>query len=205
MGDENPIRTLGDYSRLSHEGYRNTIELPEGKNVGKNTPAFISIFPTRSSSNWLERFLAGSISTWENLTTRFLAQFFPPRRTAKLRGILKKIRLDESWDTIERLAQYENERWNDTFTSEEMNFSYENPNVEQLLRIMERKVDTLMKDAISLMGDSKGIFQLTTNEMCQAPTEPSRQDEFEHIVMNFIYDKKERIKQLKNYMHDITD
>ncbi|GJW59342.1 hypothetical protein Tco_0106073 [Tanacetum coccineum] len=33
MGDENPIRTLGDYSKLSHEGYRNTIELPVGNNV----------------------------------------------------------------------------------------------------------------------------------------------------------------------------
>ncbi|GJV02380.1 hypothetical protein Tco_1335949 [Tanacetum coccineum] len=33
MGDENHIRTLGDYSRPSHEGYRNTIELPEGNNV----------------------------------------------------------------------------------------------------------------------------------------------------------------------------
>ncbi|GJT19303.1 hypothetical protein Tco_0878009 [Tanacetum coccineum] len=33
MGDENPIRTLGDYSNPSHEGYRNTIELPEGNNV----------------------------------------------------------------------------------------------------------------------------------------------------------------------------
>nr|GEU72714.1 zinc finger, CCHC-type [Tanacetum cinerariifolium] len=32
-GDENPIRTLEDYSKPSHEGYRNTIELPEGKNV----------------------------------------------------------------------------------------------------------------------------------------------------------------------------
>ncbi|GJY28676.1 hypothetical protein Tco_0404443 [Tanacetum coccineum] len=33
MGDENPIRTLGDYSKLSHKGYRNTIELPVGNNV----------------------------------------------------------------------------------------------------------------------------------------------------------------------------
>ncbi|GJW59658.1 hypothetical protein Tco_0108993 [Tanacetum coccineum] len=33
MGDENPIRTLGDYSKPSHEGYRNTIELPVGNNV----------------------------------------------------------------------------------------------------------------------------------------------------------------------------
>nr|GEW36946.1 zinc knuckle CX2CX4HX4C [Tanacetum cinerariifolium] len=28
------------------------------------------------ASNWLERLPAGSISTWEDLTTRFLAQFF---------------------------------------------------------------------------------------------------------------------------------
>ncbi|GJX10311.1 hypothetical protein Tco_0200170 [Tanacetum coccineum] len=31
MGDENPIRTLGDNSKPSHEGYRNTIELPDNE------------------------------------------------------------------------------------------------------------------------------------------------------------------------------
>ncbi|GJV45464.1 hypothetical protein Tco_1430000 [Tanacetum coccineum] len=33
IGDENHIRTLGDYSKHSHEVYRNTIELPVGNNV----------------------------------------------------------------------------------------------------------------------------------------------------------------------------
>ncbi|GJU64356.1 MAK10-like protein [Tanacetum coccineum] len=33
MGDENPIRTLRDYSKPSHKGYRNTIQLPVGNNV----------------------------------------------------------------------------------------------------------------------------------------------------------------------------
>nr|GEX38404.1 MAK10-like protein [Tanacetum cinerariifolium] len=42
MGDANPIRTLGDYSKPSHEGYRNTIELPEGNNV----------VPLRSDTIW---------------------------------------------------------------------------------------------------------------------------------------------------------
>ncbi|GJX78252.1 zinc finger, CCHC-type containing protein [Tanacetum coccineum] len=36
--------------------------------------------------NWLERLPAGSISTWEDLTTHFLAQFFPSGRTAKLQN-----------------------------------------------------------------------------------------------------------------------
>ncbi|GKE88967.1 zinc finger, CCHC-type containing protein [Tanacetum coccineum] len=38
------------------------------------------------ASNWLERLQAGSIFSWEDLTTRFLAQFFPPERTVKLRN-----------------------------------------------------------------------------------------------------------------------
>nr|GEY04796.1 MAK10-like protein [Tanacetum cinerariifolium] len=33
MENENPIRTQGDYSRPSHEGYRSTIELPDGNNM----------------------------------------------------------------------------------------------------------------------------------------------------------------------------
>nr|GEU99067.1 hypothetical protein [Tanacetum cinerariifolium] len=33
MGDVNPMRTIRDYSRPSHEGYRNIIKLPEGNNV----------------------------------------------------------------------------------------------------------------------------------------------------------------------------
>nr|GEX64773.1 zinc finger, CCHC-type [Tanacetum cinerariifolium] len=33
MGDANPIRALRDYSKPSHEGYRNTIELSVGNNV----------------------------------------------------------------------------------------------------------------------------------------------------------------------------
>ncbi|GKD89165.1 zinc finger, CCHC-type containing protein [Tanacetum coccineum] len=95
MGDENPIRTLGDYSKPSHEGYMNTIELPVGNNVvplrsdtiRERTRLRLFQFSLRDqASNWLERLLAGSITTWEDLTTRFLAQFFPPGRTAKLRN-----------------------------------------------------------------------------------------------------------------------
>nr|GEV62669.1 RNA-directed DNA polymerase, eukaryota [Tanacetum cinerariifolium] len=41
--DKNPIRTLGDYSKPSHEGYRNIIELPIANNV----------VPLRSDTIWL--------------------------------------------------------------------------------------------------------------------------------------------------------
>ncbi|GKC17928.1 zinc finger, CCHC-type containing protein [Tanacetum coccineum] len=119
MGDENPILTLGDYSKPSHEDYMNTIELPIRNNVvpfrfvtiqlvqngcsfheirsedpnqhlkdflklmdsldldGENrerTRLCLFQFSLRDqASNWLERLPAGSITTWEDLTTRFLA------------------------------------------------------------------------------------------------------------------------------------
>ncbi|GJR29860.1 zinc finger, CCHC-type containing protein [Tanacetum coccineum] len=101
MGDANPIRTLGDYSKPSHEGYRNTIDLPVGNNVVPLRSNTIRLVQNGCSFHGL-RFenpnqhlkdflklvdsldLDGSITTWEDLTTYFLAQFFPPRRTAKL-------------------------------------------------------------------------------------------------------------------------
>ncbi|GJR22544.1 zinc finger, CCHC-type containing protein [Tanacetum coccineum] len=132
MGDEITRRTLRDYSRPSHEGYRNTVELPDGNNVvplrsdtirlvqnecsfhglrsedpnqhlkeflkivdsldlnvdnTKRTRLHLFQFSLRDqASNWLECLPAGSISTWEDLTTRFLAQFFPPGMTSKLRN-----------------------------------------------------------------------------------------------------------------------
>ncbi|GKA37458.1 MAK10-like protein [Tanacetum coccineum] len=137
MGDANPIRTLRDYSRPSHEGCRNTIELPEGNNV-------IPLDPTPPARNWLECLPAGSISTWEDLSTRFLTQFFQPGRTAKLHndilmfqqhqeslflkhGLVSRTyskkslimastfgskNTEESWALLEDFALYDNESWN---------------------------------------------------------------------------------------------
>ncbi|GKB31046.1 zinc finger, CCHC-type containing protein [Tanacetum coccineum] len=108
MGDANPIRTIVDYSKPSHDGYRNTIELPVENNVVPLRSDTIRLVQNKCSfhglrislrsmdsfqgltrdqaSNWLELLPAGSITTWEDLTTHFLAQFFPPGRTLKLRN-----------------------------------------------------------------------------------------------------------------------
>ncbi|GJV89552.1 hypothetical protein Tco_1533490 [Tanacetum coccineum] len=120
MGDENHIHTLGDYSKPSPEGYKNTIELPAGNNVDpkQHLKDFLKLVDSID--------LDGSISTWEDLTTRFLAQFFPPGRTAKLRndilirtidqlvgGKLRDLNAEESWALLEDLALYDNKSWND--------------------------------------------------------------------------------------------
>ncbi|GJX25778.1 hypothetical protein Tco_0232074 [Tanacetum coccineum] len=142
MGDENLIRTLGDYSKPSHEG-KNTIELPVGDNVlplrsdtirlvqnGCSFHRLRSEDPNQHLKDFLKLVdsldLDGSITTWEDLTTRFLAQFFPPGRTAKLRndilirtidqsasGKLRDQNAKESWALLEDLTLYDNESWND--------------------------------------------------------------------------------------------
>nr|GEZ29314.1 hypothetical protein [Tanacetum cinerariifolium] len=226
MGNENPIRTLGDYSKSSHEGYKNTIELPVGNNVVPPRSDTIRLVQNRYSFHRLRSEdpnqhlknvlklmdsldLNGSITTWEDLTTRFLAQFFPPGRTVKrcnnilmfqqyhgeslskawtrFKDLLQKVPLhgidlwptkEKAWATIKVLAQYEDERWNDLVAPGERSLDYENPNIEQLLGVMKCKVDTLLKESISLMGRRKSIFGMTSNIVYQLPSEPSRQEEF---------------------------
>ncbi|GJZ66747.1 hypothetical protein Tco_0623443, partial [Tanacetum coccineum] len=115
-------------------------------------------------------------------------------------GRLKKLRPEEAWETIEDSSLYEEEGWNDPVILKEGSLDSENPDIEQLLGVIKYKVDTLMKEAISLMGRSKGVFRMTSNEMYQLPPKPSRQEKFEHTVTNFILDQEERVKQLKEYM-----
>ncbi|GJW17535.1 zinc finger, CCHC-type containing protein [Tanacetum coccineum] len=69
------------------------------------------IFVRDQASNWLELLLAGCISTWEDLTTHFLAQFFPLGRTAKLQNDILIFQqhqgesLSEAWTRYKDLLQ----------------------------------------------------------------------------------------------------
>ncbi|GJW86947.1 MAK10-like protein [Tanacetum coccineum] len=128
MGDENPIRTIEDYSKPSHEGYRNTIELPVGNNVVPLRSDTIRLVQNGFSfhglrfedpNQHLKDFLKlvdsldidRSITTWEDLTTRFLAQFFLPGRTAKLHNDTLMFQqhhgesLSEAWTRFKDLLQ----------------------------------------------------------------------------------------------------
>nr|GEV74401.1 zinc finger, CCHC-type [Tanacetum cinerariifolium] len=63
------------------------------------------------ASSWLKRLPAGSITTWEDLTTRFLAYLFPPGRTAKLRNDILMFQQhqgesrSEAWNRFKDLLQ----------------------------------------------------------------------------------------------------
>nr|GEV77167.1 hypothetical protein [Tanacetum cinerariifolium] len=130
MGDENPIRTLGDYSKPGHEGYMNTIELPIGNNVVPLQSDTIQLVQNECSFHGLRIH-----HHMGDFTTRFLAQFFPPGRTAKLRNdilmflqhhgespskawirfkdLLQKVPHHGIDLWLEDLTLYDNESWND--------------------------------------------------------------------------------------------
>ncbi|GJX91570.1 hypothetical protein Tco_0344896 [Tanacetum coccineum] len=130
MGDENHIRTLGHYSRPSHEGYRNTIELPEGNNVEKNAPATaklrsdILMFQQHHgeslSEAWtrfkdsLQKVPHHGINLW--LQVQIFYDHVNPvtRRTIDQSAgcKLRDLNLEESWAILEDLALYDNKSWN---------------------------------------------------------------------------------------------
>ncbi|GJR17313.1 MAK10-like protein [Tanacetum coccineum] len=233
MGDENPIRTLGDYTKPSHEGYRNTNELPVGNNVvplrsdtiwlvqngclfhrlrskdpnqhlkdflklvdsldldGENrerTRLRLFQFSLRNQvSNWLECLPAGSITTWEDLTTRFLAQFFPPGRTTKLPnnilirtidqsagGKLRDRNAEESWALLEDLAHYDNKCWNDPRDFSKPVKAISLPQDVQStsdrhLIELENQVQRLMKAYIALTQPTQVNKVTTSCEICSGP------------------------------------
>nr|GEU29597.1 hypothetical protein [Tanacetum cinerariifolium] len=156
MGDENHIRTLGDYSKPSHEGYRNTIELPVGNNMDCKTSQRYPDVPTTS---W--RISLRSMDSFQGFTLKS--------------GRLRKLRPDEAWATIERVSIL----WHVTYG--------------------------LVEVQAMLEEEAKAYSEMITNEMYRPPSEPSRQEEFEHIVMNFILDQEERVNQLEEYMRVIIN
>ncbi|GJR50048.1 hypothetical protein Tco_1400569 [Tanacetum coccineum] len=180
MGDENPIRTLGDYFKPNYEGYRNTIELPEGNNVVplrsdtirlvQNGCSFHGLRSEDPNSNTSEGLFLitrlthltltvtlGNISREGLQTCNELIMFQSNQRrvsflevdrfkifTPKVphhgidlwlqvqifydridkdlkktvdyatKGQLRKLSAEKAWATIEKLAQYEMEGWNES-------------------------------------------------------------------------------------------
>ncbi|GKE35990.1 hypothetical protein Tco_1455312 [Tanacetum coccineum] len=223
MGDENPIRTLGDYSKPSHEGYKNTIKLPAANNVvplrfdtvrlvqnGCSFHGIRSKDPNQHLKDFLK--LVDSLNfDGENRERTCLlphhgidlwlqVQIFYDRIDKDLKktvdyaaeGRLRKLSAEEACATIEKLAEYEDEGWNDPVDPEEGSLNHENPNIKKLLRIMEHKGNALMYDAISLMGRSESVTRRLKEKIIE---EDSRMRKIEKITR---YPEKEDPKPFRN-------
>ncbi|GKA97278.1 zinc finger, CCHC-type containing protein [Tanacetum coccineum] len=78
LRSEDPNQHLKDLLK-----FMDSLDL-DGENKERTRLGLFQFSLYDQASNWLERLPAGSITTWEDLTTRFLVQFFPPGRTVKL-------------------------------------------------------------------------------------------------------------------------
>ncbi|GJY54801.1 zinc finger, CCHC-type containing protein [Tanacetum coccineum] len=112
---EDPNQHLKDFLKLV-----DSLNL-DGENRERTRLRLFQFSLSDQASNWLERLPAGSITTWEDLTTRFLAQFFPPGRTAKLRNDILMFQqhhgesLSEAWthfkDLLQKVLHHGIDRW----------------------------------------------------------------------------------------------
>ncbi|GJR26349.1 zinc finger, CCHC-type containing protein [Tanacetum coccineum] len=213
---EDPIQLLKDFLRIV-----DSIDL---NGATRNTTRLrLFCFSLRDQAiNWLDRLPAGSISTWDDLTTRFLNRFKDLLRRVPHHGLdlwlqvqifydhvdyttqmaidyaaggrLRKLSSEEAWETIEDLTQYEEEEWNEPIFSEKGSPDYIDANLEQELESMERRVESLMRSEVLLYYE--GGF-----------TSPKRpyQEEFKEQILKLINDQKDQIKQLEEYMRKTKD
>ncbi|GJS83059.1 hypothetical protein Tco_0749600 [Tanacetum coccineum] len=120
MGDENSIRTLRDYSKPSHEGYMNTIELPKGNDVVPLLSDTIRLVQNGCSfhelrSKDLNQHLKDFLKLVDSLDLNGENRERTHLRTIdqSAGGKLHDKNVKESWALLEDLTLYDNESWND--------------------------------------------------------------------------------------------
>ncbi|GJT62961.1 hypothetical protein Tco_1006494 [Tanacetum coccineum] len=186
MGDENPIRTLGDYSKPSHEGYRNTIELPVGNNVDRKSS---QRYPNVSTTSW--RIFIRSMDSFQGLTPKspsswhrslapslnFYDRVNPvTRRTIdqSVSGKLRDLNAEESWALLEDLALYDNESWNDprdfAKSVKAISLPQDVPSTSNCRLIeLENQVQRLMEAHLALTQPTQVNKITTSYEICSGP------------------------------------
>ncbi|GKF76482.1 zinc finger, CCHC-type containing protein, partial [Tanacetum coccineum] len=100
---EDPNQHLKDFLKLV-----DSLDF-DGENWERTLLRLFQFSLRDQASNWLERLPTRPITTWEDLTTRFLAQFFPPGRTVKLHNNILMFQqlhgesLSEAWTRFKDL------------------------------------------------------------------------------------------------------
>ncbi|GJX09361.1 hypothetical protein Tco_0199220 [Tanacetum coccineum] len=121
-----------------------------------------------------------------------------------IEGRLRKMSAKKSWTTIEELARYEDEGWNNPVFLGEKILEYKNPNMEQLLGMMECKVEMLMKNAISLIGRSEDVYRITKEKVQQLEEYMSvNGNDFMKLSLEVITKLKEEIRVEENRVKNI--
>ncbi|GJZ99272.1 zinc finger, CCHC-type containing protein, partial [Tanacetum coccineum] len=109
-------------------------------------------------------------------------------------GRLRKLRPKVAWETVEDLAQYEVEKWNDLIFSEKGSPDYVNATFEQELESMECKVESLIRNEVLLEYDVGFTY----------PKRPYH-EELKARILNLMDHQEDQIRQLEKDMRKIKD
>ncbi|GKB53566.1 hypothetical protein Tco_0904319 [Tanacetum coccineum] len=104
-------------------------------------------------------------------------------------GRLRKLRPKEAWETIEDLAQHEEEELNEPIFSKKGSPGYIDATLEQELESMECRVESLMRNEVLL--EYEVGFTL--------PKRPY-QEELEARILNLIDHQEDQVRQLEEDM-----
>nr|GEY71703.1 MAK10-like protein [Tanacetum cinerariifolium] len=237
--DVNHIHTLRDYFKPSYEGYRNTIELLIGNNMVplrsdtirlvQNGCSFYEL-QSEDPNQHLKDFLKlvdsldldGSITTWEDLTTRFLAQFFPPRRITKLRNDILMFQqhhgesLSGAWtrfkDLLQKVPRHGIDLWLQPVKAISLPQDVLSTFNLRLIKL-ESQVQRLMEAYLAPMQPTQ-VNKITTScEICSGPHDTlycmedpeqafveyasSRTNEAERLVFNFMASQDARLSKFE--------
>ncbi|GKA65772.1 hypothetical protein Tco_0765479 [Tanacetum coccineum] len=107
---------------------------------------------------------------------------------------LRKLRPEEAWETIKDLAQYKEEEWNDLIFSKKETPDYIDATLEQELKSMECRVESLMRNEVLLEYEVGFTF----------PKRPY-QEELEARILNLIDHQEDQVRQLEEDMRKTKD
>ncbi|GJW87048.1 shikimate O-hydroxycinnamoyltransferase [Tanacetum coccineum] len=133
LWSEDPNQHLKDFLKLVDSLHLNV------DNKERTRQRLFQFSLREQASNWLECLLAGSISTWEDLTTRFFAQFFPPGRTSKLQNDISMLQqhqgesFSEAWTHFKDLLQKVPHRGIDLWLQVQIFYDHVNPITRQTI------------------------------------------------------------------------
>nr|GEV86686.1 hypothetical protein [Tanacetum cinerariifolium] len=157
LGDDNLIRTLGDYSKPSHEGYRNTIELPVGNNMDdKNFRLLKELTTSRTPEKVLMREEAKFLVT-KNVNSISLTKGQEERSKNKEPvAYYLKHKINEK--LIERLV--DNNRFNNSLSGTRVR-----KKKRKTYKVLPRGpvYDAILKKNITKKEDIKGNFEIPCN------------------------------------------
>ncbi|GKA29898.1 hypothetical protein Tco_0716143 [Tanacetum coccineum] len=186
MGDANPIRTLRDYTKPSHEGYRNTNELPVGNNV----------VPLRSDTIQKD---CKTPQRYPNVPTTSRRFSLRSMDSGKLRDRNAK----ESWALLEDLTLYDNESWNDPrdfakpFKTISLPQDFPSTSDRSLIEL-ENQVQRLMEAHLALMqptqedeAKEEGNVKTSTTEYEDHEMTVESEEEFEEETEEEIKEEEE--------------